>query len=85
MTSLPNAPHPTTKASRAVRVGNTSRLLRLVAGAAVGALTGLAVGQSAPPATAAPATTSVTVSGRGEFKDMQIHRRPGRPTSPARR
>ncbi|WP_262059397.1 hypothetical protein [Streptomyces sp. STR69] len=72
-------PHPTTKAARAVRVGNTSGpkakprlLLRLIAGAAIGALVGLAVGQSAPPATAAAASSAVTVSGRGEFKDMKF-------------
>ncbi|MFE3034663.1 hypothetical protein ACFXKY_23840 [Streptomyces canus] len=46
-------------------------LLRLVAGAAVGALAGLAVAQTAPPAEAA-AGSSVTVSGRGEFKDMKF-------------
>lgn len=45
-------------------------LLRLVAGAAVGALAGLAVAQSAPPAAAA--SSAVTVSGRGEFKDMRF-------------
>ncbi|MEU1566594.1 hypothetical protein ABZ504_40465 [Streptomyces mirabilis] len=51
-------------------------LVRLVAGAAVGALAGLAVAQTAAPATAASgdqATDSaVTVSGRGEFKDMRF-------------
>ncbi|MPY37335.1 hypothetical protein FNH09_40845 [Streptomyces adustus] len=48
-------------------------LVRLVAGAAVGALAGLAVAQAAPSATAADATGSaVTVSGRGEFKDMKF-------------
>ncbi|MFE7842469.1 hypothetical protein ACFU53_42350 [Streptomyces sp. NPDC057474] len=48
-------------------------LVRLVAGAAVGALAGLAVAQTAPPATAATSTGSaVTVSGRGEFKDMRF-------------
>ncbi|WP_340377458.1 hypothetical protein U5640_21870 [Streptomyces sp. SS7] len=48
-------------------------LLRLVAGAAVGALAGLAVAQAAPPATAAPSSSSaVTVSGRGEFRDMRF-------------
>ncbi|KUN75936.1 hypothetical protein [Streptomyces griseoruber] len=48
-------------------------LVRLVAGAAVGALAGLAVAQAAPPATAASsASSAVTVSGRGEFKDMRF-------------
>ncbi|MFG2946823.1 hypothetical protein [Streptomyces adustus] len=48
-------------------------LVRLVAGAAVGALAGLAVAQSAPSATAADtAGSAVTVSGRGEFKDMRF-------------
>ncbi|GAB7103217.1 hypothetical protein JCM4814A_15310 [Streptomyces phaeofaciens JCM 4814] len=49
-------------------------LTRIVAGAAVGALAGLAVAQAAPPATAAGtgAAGSVTVSGRGEFKDMRF-------------
>ncbi|WP_405772508.1 hypothetical protein [Streptomyces sp. NBC_01538] len=48
-------------------------LVRLVAGAAVGALAGLAVAQTAPPATADAAHGSaVTVSGRGEFKDMRF-------------
>ncbi|MDT0466768.1 hypothetical protein [Streptomyces gibsoniae] len=48
-------------------------LLRLVAGAAVGALAGLAVAQAAPVATAADTTGSaVTVAGRGEFKDMKF-------------
>ncbi|MFF4549761.1 hypothetical protein ACFY1J_36970 [Streptomyces sp. NPDC001406] len=48
-------------------------LVRLLAGATVGALAGLAVAQAAPTATAAPATGSaVTVSGRGEFKDMRF-------------
>lgn len=48
-------------------------LVRLVAGAAVGALAGLAVAEAAPPATAAGSSSSaVTVSGRGEFKDMKF-------------
>ncbi|MFD9005345.1 hypothetical protein ACFV0T_31085 [Streptomyces sp. NPDC059582] len=48
-------------------------LVRVIAGAAVGALAGLAVAQSAPSATAADAPASaVTVSGRGEFKDMKF-------------
>ncbi|MGW0882077.1 hypothetical protein [Streptomyces sp. NPDC002671] len=56
-------------------------LARVVAGAAVGALAGLAVAQAAPAATAAPAARSassdgsgsaVTVSGRGEFKNMKF-------------
>ncbi|MFC4035910.1 hypothetical protein ACFO3J_31240 [Streptomyces polygonati] len=51
-------------------------LLRLGAGAAIGALLGAAVTQAAQPAaagTAAPAGGSaVTVSGRGEFKDMRF-------------
>ncbi|WP_327697150.1 hypothetical protein [Streptomyces sp. NBC_00459] len=48
-------------------------LTRLVAGAAVGALAGLAVAQTAPPATADTGSGSaVTVSGRGEFKDMKF-------------
>ncbi|MFF4798912.1 hypothetical protein ACFY1U_10930 [Streptomyces sp. NPDC001351] len=47
-------------------------LLRVVAGTAVGALAGFAVAQSAPPATAADAGSAVTVSGRGEFKDMKF-------------
>ncbi|MET8785367.1 hypothetical protein [Streptomyces sp. NPDC004589] len=48
-------------------------LVRLVAGAAVGALAGFAVAQAAPPATAAASHGSaVTVSGRGEFKDMRF-------------
>ena len=46
-------------------------LLRVVAGATVGALAGFAVAQSAPPATAATGS-AVTVSGRGEFKDMRF-------------
>ena len=46
-------------------------LLRMVAGATVGALAGFAVAQSAPPATAATGS-AVTVSGRGEFKDMRF-------------
>ncbi|MGW2549843.1 hypothetical protein [Streptomyces sp. NPDC001635] len=48
-------------------------LVRLVAGAAVGALAGFAVAQAAPPATAAASNGSaVTVAGRGEFKDMRF-------------
>ncbi|MFB6959735.1 hypothetical protein ACFCYB_22590 [Streptomyces sp. NPDC056309] len=51
-------------------------LLRLVAGAAAGALAGLCVAQAAQPATAASGTagtgSGVTVSGRGEFKDMKF-------------
>ncbi|MFC4506878.1 MULTISPECIES: hypothetical protein [Streptomyces] len=47
-------------------------LTRLVAGAAVGALAGLAVAQTAPPATAATSSSAVTVAGRGEFKDMRF-------------
>jgi len=50
--------------------------VRLVAGAAVGALAGLAVAQAAQPATAASGAdgtgSAVTVSGRGEFKDMKF-------------
>ncbi|MET9911792.1 hypothetical protein ABZZ74_34155 [Streptomyces sp. NPDC006476] len=46
-------------------------LLRVVAGTAVGALAGLAVAQSAPPATAA-SSSAVTVSGRGEFGTMKF-------------
>ncbi|MFB7738564.1 hypothetical protein ACFC08_30105 [Streptomyces sp. NPDC056112] len=60
--------------------GRTARLrgllLRLVAGAAAGALAGLGVAQAAQPATAANGTagtgSAVTVSGRGEFKDMKF-------------
>ncbi|MFF7752751.1 hypothetical protein ACFZCP_26700 [Streptomyces sp. NPDC007971] len=48
-------------------------LVRLLAGATVGALAGLALAQAAPAATAAaPADSAVTVSGRGEFKDMRF-------------
>ncbi|MHC3470125.1 hypothetical protein ACYF6T_15570 [Streptomyces sp. 7R007] len=47
-------------------------LLRIAAGATVGALAGLAVAQAAPPATAASADSAVTVPGRGEFKDMRF-------------
>ncbi|MGW2516134.1 hypothetical protein ACWC09_03710 [Streptomyces sp. NPDC001617] len=46
-------------------------LLRMVAGATVGALAGFAVAQSAPPATADTGST-VTVSGRGEFKNTKF-------------
>ncbi|MGW7382444.1 hypothetical protein [Streptomyces sp. NPDC054794] len=56
------------------RPGRVRRaLVRLLAGATVGALAGLAVAQAAPTATAAGnAGSSVTVSGRGEFKDMKF-------------
>ncbi|MGW3916161.1 hypothetical protein ACWEBX_32295 [Streptomyces sp. NPDC005070] len=50
-------------------------LLRVVAGAAAGALAGLGVAQAAAPASAAGTATgssAVTVSGRGEFKDMRF-------------
>ncbi|SHI13595.1 hypothetical protein [Streptomyces sp. 3214.6] len=47
-------------------------LLRLVCGSAAGALAGLALAQAAPPAAAAPTGSAVTVSGRGEFKDMKF-------------
>lgn len=49
-------------------------LVRLVAGAAVGALAGLAVTQAAAPSSAAAgaAGSAVTVSGRDEFKDMKF-------------
>ncbi|MFG3291373.1 hypothetical protein ACGF3G_21505 [Streptomyces sp. NPDC048179] len=48
-------------------------LVRLLAGATVGALAGLAVAQAAPSATAASgAGSAVTVSGRGEFNDMKF-------------
>ncbi|MBB4793432.1 hypothetical protein BJY54_004044 [Streptomyces nodosus] len=51
-------------------------LLRLVAGAAAGALAGLGVAQAAQPATAASGAagsgSAVTVSGRGEFKGMKF-------------
>ncbi|MFF3379806.1 hypothetical protein ACFYXF_43500 [Streptomyces sp. NPDC002680] len=50
--------------------------LRLLTGATAGALAGLALAQTAPPATAAAAGsgtgTAVTVSGRGEFKNMRF-------------
>ncbi|MEV7321729.1 hypothetical protein [Streptomyces sp. NPDC093970] len=46
-------------------------LTRLLAGATIGALAGLAVAQTAPTASAA-ADSAVTVSGRGEFKDMKF-------------
>ncbi|MEU9245044.1 hypothetical protein [Streptomyces sp. NPDC048385] len=54
---------------RRTRIRNT--LIRLLAGATVGALAGLAVAQTAPTAAAATGST-VTVSGRGEFKDMKF-------------
>ncbi|MFD8737751.1 hypothetical protein ACFV06_22905 [Streptomyces sp. NPDC059618] len=59
------------------RVAGVRRLLlRLVAGTAVGALAGLGVAQAAAPAaatgTAAAGSSAVTVSGRGEFKDMRF-------------
>ncbi|OXY98752.1 hypothetical protein [Streptomyces diastatochromogenes] len=55
------------------RPGRVRRaLIRLLAGATVGALAGLAVAQAAPSATAAPAGSAVTVAGRGEFKDMRF-------------
>ncbi|MGW1715821.1 hypothetical protein [Streptomyces sp. NPDC002156] len=52
-------------------------LLRLVTGATAGALAGLALAQTAPPATAAAAAaagtgSAVTISGRGEFADMRF-------------
>ncbi|MGW9028469.1 hypothetical protein ACWGQ5_30865 [Streptomyces sp. NPDC055722] len=48
-------------------------LVRLIAGGVVGALAGFAVAQAAPSATAADTKGSaVTVSGRGEFKDMKF-------------
>ena len=54
---------------RRTRIRNA--LIRLLAGATVGALAGLAVAQTAP--TAAAATDSaVTVSGRGEIKDRKF-------------
>ncbi|MER7179110.1 hypothetical protein ABT404_06450, partial [Streptomyces hyaluromycini] len=54
---------------RRTRIRNA--LIRLLAGATVGALAGLAVAQTAPTATAATGS-AVTVSGRGEFKDMKF-------------
>ncbi|MER5518789.1 hypothetical protein [Streptomyces sp. NPDC002763] len=54
---------------RRTRIRNA--LIRLLAGATVGALAGLAVAQTAPTATAATGS-AVTVSGRGEFKDMRF-------------
>ncbi|MGW3283669.1 hypothetical protein ACWDR3_03355 [Streptomyces sp. NPDC001002] len=64
--------HGATRVPRAHRVRRL--LVRLVAGAAVGALAGLALAQAAPPATAAQsgAGSAVTVAGRGEFKDMKF-------------
>ncbi|MCI3274860.1 hypothetical protein [Streptomyces cylindrosporus] len=59
-------------AGREFAMNRVRRLLvRAVAGATVGALAGFAVAQSAPPATAASGS-AVTVSGRGEFKDMRF-------------
>ncbi|MEU6539280.1 hypothetical protein [Streptomyces sp. NPDC047000] len=60
--------------TRSYRARIRRALVRLVAGAAVGALAGLAVAQAAPSATAATGATgsAVTVSGRGEFKDMRF-------------
>ncbi|MEU2621741.1 hypothetical protein ABZ642_26970 [Streptomyces sp. NPDC007157] len=54
---------------RRTRIRNA--LIRLLAGATVGALAGLAVAQTAPTAAAATGS-AVTVSGRGEFKDMKF-------------
>ncbi|MDX3072279.1 hypothetical protein [Streptomyces sp. MI02-7b] len=57
---------PITRGSRVRRL-----LARLAAGAAVGALLGGLVAQAAQPAVAAdPGNSSVSVQGRGEFKDM---------------
>ncbi|MFF3560611.1 hypothetical protein ACFYXS_11315 [Streptomyces sp. NPDC002574] len=57
---------PVTRGSRVRRL-----LARLAAGAAVGALLGGLVAQTAQPAVAAdPQNSSVSVKGRGEFKDM---------------
>ncbi|MEU2776020.1 hypothetical protein ABZ646_24575 [Streptomyces sp. NPDC007162] len=53
------------------RTRTRNALIRLLAGAAVGALAGLAVAQTAPTATAATGS-AVTVSGRGEFQDMKF-------------
>ncbi|MFK0281835.1 hypothetical protein ACIQVL_15375 [Streptomyces sp. NPDC090499] len=54
---------------RRTRIRNA--LIRLLAGATVGALAGLAVAQTAPTAVAATGS-AVTVAGRGEFKDMKF-------------
>ncbi|MEU9344482.1 hypothetical protein AB0D74_25125 [Streptomyces sp. NPDC048278] len=54
---------------RRTRIRNA--LIRLLAGATVGALAGLAVAQTAPTAAAATGS-AVTVSGRGEFQDMKF-------------
>ncbi|NUQ97594.1 MAG: hypothetical protein HOY79_13920 [Streptomyces sp.] len=54
---------------RRTRIRNA--LIRLLAGATVGALAGLAVAQTAPTASATT-DSAVTVSGRGEFKDMKF-------------
>ncbi|MFJ9345465.1 hypothetical protein [Streptomyces sp. NPDC101237] len=54
---------------RRTRMGNA--LVRLLAGATVGALAGLAIAQTAPTATASTGS-AVTVDGRGEFKDMKF-------------
>ncbi|MBL1081664.1 hypothetical protein JK359_06675 [Streptomyces actinomycinicus] len=64
---------PRTPAAR-LRTRSRRALTRLLAGAAVGALAGLAVAQAAPSAAAAGDGTrsAVTVSGRGEFKDMRF-------------
>ncbi|MBK3578391.1 hypothetical protein JHN63_32235 [Streptomyces sp. MBT65] len=72
MTSTPENPQPHLAPKPHPPKAKPRLLLRLVAGAAIGALVGLAVAQSAPPATAAPASSAVTVSGRGEFKDMKF-------------
>ncbi|MET9081612.1 hypothetical protein ABZX77_06855 [Streptomyces sp. NPDC004237] len=56
---------------RTSRTRIRNALVRLLAGATVGALAGLAVAQAAPSATAATGS-AVTVSGRGEFKDMKF-------------
>ncbi|MFK0109095.1 hypothetical protein [Streptomyces sp. NPDC091217] len=56
---------------RRARIRNA--LIRLLAGATVGTLAGLAVAQTAPTASAATGDDSaVTVSGRGEFQDMKF-------------
>ncbi|MEV5848035.1 hypothetical protein AB0M32_39340 [Streptomyces sp. NPDC051985] len=56
---------------RTSRTRIRNALVRLLAGATVGALAGLAVAQAAPSATAATGS-AVTVAGRGEFKDMKF-------------
>lgn len=75
----PRTPRPaaTSRRTRGRALLRVRRLLlRVVAGAAVGALAGLGVAQTAAPASAAgsaDATSSaVTVSGRGEFKDLKF-------------